>query len=72
MMQKITLATIGVPTWLAGWQPVVKGWLHSTGDASPPGSVAPRSNTPGILGRRALSAGRLAVSVRRQTFTTGC
>jgi hypothetical protein len=37
-----------------------------------PTRVAPRSNTPGILGRRALSAGRLAVSVRRQTFTTGC
>src|SRR5947208_12564126 len=38
------------------------------------GGVAPPSNTPGILSRHALPAGRGAslVSVRRQTFTTGC
>src|SRR5713101_23555 len=30
------------------------------GRCIPPGCVAPRSNTPGILGRRALPAGRLA------------
>jgi len=30
------------------------------GRCIPAGCVAPRSNTPGILGRRALPAGRLA------------
>jgi hypothetical protein len=38
---------------------VVKVWLHSTTDASPLAVVAPRSNIPDILGRRALPAGRL-------------
>jgi hypothetical protein len=39
---------------------VVKVWLHSTGDASPLAALLLTQNTPGILGRRALPAGRLA------------
>ena len=42
------------------WQPVVKAPLHSSGQASRLDCVAPRSNMPHILPRRALPAGRLS------------
>ena len=42
------------------------------GRGIPAGGVAPPSNTPGIIGRRALPPGRLAALVRRWRFTTGC
>jgi len=41
---------------------------HSRGASLRASGVAPRSNTPGILGRRALPSRRSPVSVRRQTF----
>src|SRR5207244_5191182 len=49
-------------------RPSVLHWLAARGESLaafdgrciPAGCVAPRSNTPGILGRRALLAGRLA------------
>src|SRR6266851_572036 len=80
-------------------QPVVKVWLHSTGDASPPhpnaaaalGTPAPAALLlaqilPVLPPHRANHArrgprfsvvapcrrGASPVSVRRQTFTTGC
>jgi hypothetical protein len=38
---------------------VVKGRLHSAADASPPAALLLPQIRPGILGRRALPAGRL-------------
>ena len=43
-----------------GWQPVVKVWLHSTGDASTLAALLRPQIRPGILGCRALPARRLA------------
>ena len=38
----------------------------------PAGCVAPRSNIPDILTRRALRSGRIAALLLAETFTTGC
>jgi len=78
---------------------VVKVWLHSTGDASPPAALllaqilpvlhptvhnthgggpagrSSRRSIPGSPARQPRWGGRRGaspVSVRRQTFTTGC
>jgi hypothetical protein len=42
------------------WQPVVKVWLHSTSDASPPAALLLAQILPVFSVRRALPAGRLA------------
>jgi hypothetical protein len=49
----------------------VKVRLHSTGDASPGAALLLPQIQPGILGRRALPAARLAVSVRTPDFHHG-
>ena len=54
------------------WQPVVKAPLHSSGQASRLDCVAPRSNMPNILPRRALPARRLTALRATRGFTTGC
>src|SRR5207247_11423728 len=53
-------------------QPVVKVWLHSTGEASPPAALLLAQILPVSSVVAPCRRGASAVSVRRQTFTTGC
>src|SRR5437773_12531083 len=53
-------------------QPVVKVWLHSTGDASPPAALLLTQILPVFSVVAPCRRGASPVSVRRQTFTTGC
>ena len=54
------------------WQPVAKVWLHSTGDASPPAALLLAQILPVFSVVAPCRRGASPVSVRRQTFTTGC
>ena len=56
------------PASMRPWQ---KAPLHSSGDASRVDGVAPRSNMPNMLPRRALPRGRLAALGATRGFTTG-
>jgi len=51
---------------------VVKVWLHSTGDASPPAALLLPQILPVFSVVAPCRRGASPVSVRRQTFTTGC
>ena len=53
-------------------QPVAKVPAAFERRCIPPDCVAPRSNMPNILPRRALSGGRLAALGATRGFTTGC
>jgi hypothetical protein len=53
-------------------QPVVKVWLHSTGDASPLTALLLRQILPVFSVVAPCQRGASPVSVRRKTFTTGC
>src|SRR5437899_7575649 len=53
-------------------QPVVKVWLHSTSDASPPAALLLLQILPVFSVVAPCRRGASLVSVRRQTFTTGC
>jgi hypothetical protein len=53
-------------------QPVVKVWLHSTGDASPPAALLLAQILPVFSVVAPCRRGASPVSVRRRTFTTGC
>src|SRR5438477_11665699 len=53
-------------------QPVVKVWLHSTSDASPPAALLLAHILPVFSVVAPCRRGASPVSVRRQTFTTGC
>jgi len=53
-------------------QPVVRVWLHSTGDASPLAALLPAQILPVFSVVAPCQRGASPVSVRRQTFTTGC
>src|SRR5881628_2324390 len=53
-------------------QPVVKVWLHSTGEASPPAALLLLQILPVFSVVAPCRRGASPVSVRRQTFTTGC
>ena len=54
------------------YQPVAKVPAAFERRCIPPDCVAPRSNMPNILPRRALSGGRLAALGATRGFTTGC
>src|SRR2546428_11894465 len=56
---------------LSAQQPVVKVWLHSTGDASPPAALLLPQILPVFSVVAPCPRGASPVSVRRQTFTTG-
>ena len=56
----------------AAYQPVAKVPAAFERRCIPPDCVAPRSNMPNILPRRALSGGRLAALGATRGFTTGC
>jgi len=51
---------------------VAKVWLHSTGDASPPAALLLVQILPVFSVVAPCGRGASPVSVRRQTFTTGC
>jgi len=51
---------------------VVKAWLHSTGDASPLAALLLAQILPVFSVVAPCQRGASPVSVRRQTFTTGC
>ena len=53
-------------------QPVVKVWLHSTGDASSLAALLLAQILPVFSVVAPCQRGASPVSVRRQTFTTGC
>src|SRR6266852_8938428 len=53
-------------------QPVLKVWLHSTSDASPPAALLLLQILPVFSVVAPCRRGASLVSVRRQTFTTGC
>ena len=53
-------------------QPVVKVWLHSTVEASPPAALLLAQILPVFSVVAPCRRGASTVSVRRQTFTTGC
>src|SRR5207247_9673956 len=53
-------------------QAVVKVWLHSTSDASPPAALLLLQILPVFSVVAPCRRGASLVSVRRQTFTTGC
>ena len=55
---------------LKGKKPAAKAPLHSSGDASRVDCVAPRSNMPNMLPRRALPRGRLAALGATRRFAT--
>ena len=85
-MRTVTLAAIAASTLsLAGLQPVVKVWLHSgpptplprwgprsTGDASPGAALLLLQIQAVFSVVAPCPRGASPVSVRRQTFTTGC
>src|SRR5437764_7208533 len=54
------------------WQPVVKVWLHSTSEASPPAALLLLQILPVFSVVAPCRRGASLVSVRCQTFTTGC
>ena len=54
------------------WQPVVKVWLHSTGDASSLAALLLAQIFPIFSVVAPCQRGASPVSVRRQTSTTGC
>ena len=58
------------PVRAAPWEPAARAPLHSSSDASPLNCVAPRSNMPNMLPRRALPDGRLAALGAARRFTT--
>src|SRR4029453_14519821 len=51
---------------------MVKVWLHSTGDASPPAALLLAQILPVFSVVAPCRRGASPVSVRRQTFTTDC
>jgi hypothetical protein len=53
-------------------QPVMKAWLHSTGDASPLAALFLRQIPPAFSVVAPCQRGASSVSVRRQTFITRC
>jgi hypothetical protein len=57
---------------LAPQQPVVKVWLHSTADASSGAALLLAQILPVFSVVAPCPRGASPVSVRRQTFTTGC
>jgi hypothetical protein len=52
--------------------PVLKGWLDSTSDASPPAALLLAQILRVFSAVAPCRTGASPVSVRRQTFTTGC
>src|SRR5712692_5263993 len=57
---------------VSAWQPVVKVWLHSTDDASPPAALLLAQILPVFSVVAPCRRGASPVSMRRQTFATDC